>query len=150
MNSNLMFSSEKQDWETPKHLFNELNKEFMFDTDVCATEQNKKIDRFVGEEEDALLIEWAELGNIFCNPPYETAMQNKIIKKAWEQHQKYGNTVVLLIPARTDTLRWHEYIFGKAEVRFLKGRLKFEEKGVPHKNAAPFPSAVVIYRKAEK
>lgn len=147
MNKELMFSSEKQDWETPQKLFNELNSEFNFDTDVCADKYNAKLDRYIDEEENALEIEWVDLGTIFCNPPYETSMQNKILKKAWEQHKKYGNTIVLLIPARTDTVRWHDYIFGKAEVKFLRGRLKFEDKGIPHENAAPFPSAIVIYRK---
>lgn len=147
MNVDLMFSSKKQDWETPQHLFDELDKEFQFETDVCANYINAKCEKYVDEKIDALKIEWNDLGTVFCNPPYETGLQNKIVKKAWEQHQKYGNTIVMLIPARTDTARWHDYIFGKAEVRFLRGRLKFETQGVPHKNAAPFPSAIIIYRR---
>ena len=147
MNNNLMFSSEKQNWGTPQTLFDELHAEFQFDTDVCASEDNAKCENYVDEKQDALSIEWEGLGTIFCNPPYETSLQNKLIKKAWEQHQKYGNKIVMLIPARTDTARWHDYIFGKAEVRFLRGRLKFETQGVPHKNAAPFPSAIIIYRR---
>jgi len=145
MNSELMFSSKKQDWETPQELFDKLNDEFDFDTDVAASADNAKCDIYLTEEDDALSISWNDLGNIFCNPPYESKLQNGFIKKAYEESLNTDNKIVLLIPARTDTLRWHEYIIGKAEVRFLRGRLKFEVGGIAHKDAAPFPSAIVIY-----
>lgn len=146
MNNNLMFSSAKQDWETPKELFNELNQEFNFDIDVAATKENSKCKMFFTENDNALGKNWSEYGNVFCNPPYDSKLQNEFIKKAYEESLKNKVVIVLLIPARTDTKRWHDYILGKAEVRFLKGRLKFESNGIPHDNPAPFPSAVVIFR----
>lgn len=52
----------------------------------------------------------------------------------------------MLIPARTDTSYFHDYIYGKAEIRFIRGRLKFTDESGQEKDAAPFPSMVVIYR----
>ena len=145
MNNLLMLSRKKQDWETPQILFDKLNEEFYFQTDVAATKENSKCSNYVDSETDALSIYWGNLGTIYCNPPYESKMQNAFIKKAYEESLKTNNKIVLLIPARTDTARWHDYILNKEEVRFLRGRLKFEVEGIPHKDAAPFPSAVVIY-----
>lgn len=54
--------------------------------------------------------------------------------------------VVMLIPARTDTRYFHDYIYGKAEIRFVKGRLKFGDG----KSPAPFPSMVVIFREEKE
>ncbi|MDW5524608.1 DNA N-6-adenine-methyltransferase [Carnobacterium maltaromaticum] len=148
MDNRLMFSSEKQDWETPQSLFDELNKKYNFETDAAATRENAKCKMFFSEKDNALEKNWGGYGNIFCNPPYESKLQNDFIKKAYEESLKPEvGTIVLLIPARTDTKRWHDYILGKAEVEFLKGRLKFESDGVPHKNPAPFPSALVIFSK---
>ena len=79
-------------------------------------------------------------GTIWCNPPYGREL-NKWVKKAYETAQQ-GETVVMLLPARTDTKWFHEYIYGKAEIRFIKGRLKFGG----NKNAAPFPSMVIIFK----
>lgn len=82
---------------------------------------------------------------MFINPPYTSYLQNAFIKKAYETWKEYGTTVVLLIPARTDTLRWHKYIFPYAKkVKFLKGRLKFELAG-KSVGTAPFPSAIVVF-----
>ena len=77
---------------------------------------------------------------MFCNPPYgrETC---KWVKKSYEESKKRNTLVVMLIPARTDTAYFHDYIYGKAEVRFIRGRLKFGNS----QNAAPFPSMLVIY-----
>ena len=145
MKNAILFSSEKQDWETPKKLFDKLNDEFHFQTDVAASKENSKCSNYVDSEKDALSISWEDLGNIFCNPPYERTLQDAFIKKAYEESLKTNNKIVVLIPARTDTVRWHEHIFGKAEVRFLKGRVRFEENGIPRKHGATFPSALVIY-----
>src|SRR5690606_15453380 len=92
-------------------------------------------------EDDGLKQDWSK-DIVFMNPPYGNE-QKLWIKKAYEESLK-GATVVCLIPARTDTIAWHTYIFNKAEIRFLKGRLKFGDG----KNPAPFPSAVVIYKAA--
>lgn len=145
MNNALHFSSKKHDWETPQSFFEELNSEFHFTLDAAADDLNHKCEKYFTEEQDALSQEWK--GSVFCNPPYGKKSPN-FIKKAYEESkQEYNEVVVLLIPARTDTKIWHEYIFGKAEIRFLKGRLKFENNGQA-KDAAPFPSALVIFKKA--
>jgi phage N-6-adenine-methyltransferase len=135
------FSQARPDWETPQDLFDKLNAEFGFTLDVCATAENAKCKRFFTPEDDGLKQSWA--GEVcFCNPPY-----GKNIKD-WADNAHYhanmsGATVVMLIPARTDSGWWHDHIIGSgAEVRFLKGRIKF--KGAKYN--APFPSAVVVFR----
>lgn len=145
INSSL-FTSNKQNWETPKNLFEQLNKEHKFDLDGMASDENKKCINYFTEEDDFLKQDLSNFKSIFVNPPYENKLQTKVLKKCYEENKKNGTKIVLLIPARTDTKRWHDYIFGKAEVIFLKGRLKFESGGVPHKNSAPFPSALIIYK----
>jgi phage N-6-adenine-methyltransferase len=142
-----LFTSDKNYWETPKDFFNELNEEFNFDLDVASTHENAKTERHFTEEDDGLNQDWT--GNVFCNPPYGREI-SAWVEKAYEESQKEHNrVVVLLIPARTDTRYWHDYIFGKAsDIRFLKGRLKFELNG-ESKQSAPFPSAVIVYRKGE-
>lgn len=116
------------DWQTPKATYEELNKEFKFDFDPCP--HNPTF--------DGLNIEWGTSN--FVNPPYGRDIP-KWCKKAYEQSQK-GKTVVMLIPSRTDTRWWHDYIMKANEIRFIKGRLKFDDQ----KNPAPFPSCVVIFK----
>lgn len=139
------FSSNKEDWETPEELFAKLNQRFGFDLDAAASDQNAKLEKYFTKEDDALSQKWE--GNVFCNPPYKRGGTIfKWVSKAYEEYQRDPNRViVLLIPARTETKYFHDLIFGKAKVEFLKGRLKFEVDGVPHPHNAPFPSAVVIY-----
>ena len=79
---------------------------------------------------------------MFCNPPYGREI-GAFVKKAYEESKKPNTSVVMLLPARTDTKWFHEYILGKAEIRFIRGRLKFGNAV----NSAPFPSMVVIYGK---
>ena len=141
----VLFSTGKDDWETPPELFNKLNNEFHFTIDVCANTINKKLDRFYSEEEDGLSQNW-EGEVVWCNPPYSRSTKKKKgqadwIKKAYEESKKPNTTIVMLLPARTDTVAFHEYIYNKAEIRFIKGRLKF----VGAENPAPFPSMIVIY-----
>lgn len=140
MNMKALFSSEKTEWETPQKLFDELNEEFGFEIDVCATHQNTKCDRFFHRYIDGLKQPWHKYGTCWMNPPYGRDV-GKWIKKAYEEAQ-LGATVVCLLPARTDTAWFHDYILGKAEIRFLRGRLKFEGA----KNSAPFPSMIVVFR----
>lgn len=135
------YSSKSNEWETPQALFNELNAEFHFTLDPCSTHENAKCEKHFTIEEDGLRQDWSN-DIVFMNPPYGNE-QKLWIKKAYEESLK-GATVVCLIPARTDTITWHTYIFNKAEIRFLKGRVKFGDG----KNSAPFPSAIVIYKAA--
>jgi site-specific DNA-methyltransferase (adenine-specific) len=133
--------SSYQDWSTPQPLFDELNKEFGFTIDVCASPWNAKLNHYFSQETDGLSQSWA--GHIcWMNPPYATAAD--WVKKAYEESLK-GVTVVALIPARTDTRYFHAYIYGKAELRFLKGRVKFSRED-GHCGSSTFPSMLVIWR----
>ena len=147
----VMTSTGKDDWETPSTLFQRLDSEFGFTIDVCATHQNTKCPRYYTEEDDGLAQDWGG-ETVWCNPPYSRdGKQDLWVKKAFEESQKPGTIVVMLIPARTDTARFHEYIKGKAEIRFIRDRLVFEIDGKPvlDKNGrpqgAPFPSMLVIW-----
>ena len=137
-----MFSSKAMDWATPQAFFDLLDLEFHFTLDPCAEESNHKCDRFFTEADDGLTKSWRGQ-TVFCNPPYGRAIKDWVTKCA-EEAQQPDTTVVLLIPARTDTAYFHEYIYQKpnVEVRFLRGRLKFGDG----KNSAPFPSMVAIFR----
>lgn len=144
MNTDLMFSSNSNDWATPQDFYDKLNDEFHFTLDPCADELNHKCDKYFIKEQNGLLQDWQ--GNIvFCNPPYGKAIGDWV-KKAYEEAQKPNTTVVMLIPARTDTKYFHEFIYKKHEIRFVKGRLKFGNS----KNSAPFPSMVVVMKAAIK
>ena len=141
MNTNIMFSSKTDLWATPQDFFDKLDEEFHFSLDVCATPENAKCRNFFTEKEDGLAQNWGGQRAIWCNPPYGKEI-GKWVKKAHDSAQQ-GETVVMLLPARTDTRWFHDYIYGKAEIRFVKGRLKFGSSN----NSAPFPSMVVIFRK---
>lgn len=139
MNTDVMFSSKTDLWETPQEFFDELDREFHFDLDVCALPENAKCARYYTPEQDGLSRPWD--GVCWCNPPYGRDI-GKWVQKAYEENKKENNFIVMLLPARTDTKWFHDYIYGKAEIRFVKGRLKFGES----KNSAPFPSMVVVFR----
>jgi len=140
-NIDACMSSQFMDWGTPQEFFDKLNKEFNFDLDFCANYQNWKCDDFYTPDIDALK-QFPKGRRIFCNPPYGKDIK-RFVKKCYELSK--DNFVVMLVPARTDTVYWHEYIFPHADVRFIKGRLKFEgeQKG---SGSAPFPSAIVIFK----
>lgn len=142
-----LFSSEKQDWCTPQQFFDELDAEFHFVLDAAATHQNSKCKRCFTPEDDGLIQNWDMGGAVYCNPPYGKEI-GLWVKKAYEEAQK-GTTIVMLIPARTDTKYFHEYIYHKAEIRFVKGRLKFSDENGTPKGTAPFPSMVVIYNRKD-
>ena len=134
------YSSKTNEWSTPQDFFDELDKEFNFTLDPCATSENAKCTKYFTVEDDGLKQDWSN-DVVFMNPPYGREIKYWV-QKAYEESLK-GATVVCLIPSRTDTKYWHDYIFGKADdIRFLKGRLKFGGS----KNPAPFPSAVVVYK----
>lgn len=132
------FSSDRMDWPTPKALFDELNAEFGFTLDPCSSHSNAKCAKHFTPEDDGLAQSWA--GEVvFMNPPYGRAI-GAWMKKALGE--SLGAEVVCLVPSRTDTAWWHEYAMKADEIRYLRGRVKFE--GAP--NPAPFPSAVVVFR----
>ena len=132
-----LFSSKDQTWETPIDFFNKLDSIFKFELDVAASDDNHKCDRYYTEETDGLAQDWE--GVCWMNPPYGCNI-SKWIAKAYESSQS-GATVVCLIPSRTDTAYWHDYVMFASEIRFIRGRVKFGEA----KNSAPFPSAIVVF-----
>lgn len=134
-----LFTSNSNEWTTPQGFFDELNAEFTFTLDPCATPENAKCKKFFTQEQDGLQQDWSH-DVVFCNPPYAREI-GKWVEKAYKENKK-GATVVLLIPARTDTKYFHEYIYKKHEIRFIKGRLKFGDG----KNPAPFPSMVFVMK----
>lgn len=138
-----LFSSRKQDWCTPQSFFDALDAEFHFVLDAAATDQSAKCPRFYTPETDGLRSTWDFGGTVFCNPPYGREI-GKWVRKAYAEAQA-GIRIVLLIPARTDTSYFHDYIYGKAEIRFLRGRLRFEDETGTPADPAPFPSMLVIY-----
>ena len=140
MNTDLMFSSKTDQWATPQDFFDKLNEEFKFTLDPCADALNHKCEKYFTKEQNGLHQNW-EGETVFCNPPYgrETGIW---VKKCHDEAQKENTVCVMLIPARTDTRWFHEFIYDQAEIRFVKGRLKFGDG----KNSAPFPSMVVIFR----
>ena len=139
--SQALFSTGKNDWATPQELFDELDAEFHFTLDPCATPETAKCAKFYTEKDNGLVQDWTG-ETVFCNPPYSDQQQTEGVRKCYE-HGLRGGVAVMLIPARTDTKRFHEYIYGKAEVRFIKGRLKFGGC----ENSAPFPSMIVVFGK---
>lgn len=120
------FTSQRQNWKTPAKFYAELDKEFHFDFDPCPP----------NPVFDGLAVEWGKMN--FVNPPYKGCAA--WLKKGFDEWQ-LGRKSVFLIPSRTDTKYWHEYAMKATEIRFIKGRLKFDE----HKNSAPFPSALIIF-----
>ncbi len=149
MNS-VHFQSDSVEWSTPQNVFDELNKEFGFVLDAAATKENAKCSAYYTAEDDGLLQNWTKHGGpVWLNPPYGRGIGKWVCKAA--ETARLGTTVVCLIPARTDTRYFHAHIWDVTahaarpgvEVRFVKGRLRFG--GV--KTPAPFPSAVVVFRK---
>lgn len=124
------FLSLSNEWSTPVVVYDGLDAEFGFDYDPCPLHDGGLIP-------DGLMADW---GNVtFCNPPYSAI--KSWVRKGWEQW-RLGKTVVFLIPSRTDTAWWHDYVMEATEIRFIRGRLKFGDA----KNSAPFPSCVVVFR----
>lgn len=142
MVNSVLFTSNTDEWATPQAVFNDLDNEFNFDLDPCATDENHKTPRYYTAKDDGLAQNWGGC-KVFVNPPYSNIAE--WVKKAFYEGHKDNTLVVLLIPSRTDTRYFHDYILNRAEIRFIKGRLKFGNS----KNSAPFPSMIVIFRGAK-
>lgn len=143
MLSNVLYSHKSDEWETPQDVFDRLNDKYHFDLDACATDQNAKCLRFFDKAQDGLRQSWGGY-TVWCNPPY-SQITDWVRKAAHEQWN--GTTTVMLIPARTDTKWFHEYVYEKrgVSIQFLKGRLKFSGA----MKSAPFPSMIVVFEKME-
>ena len=131
-----LFSSTRLDWATPTALYQALDAEFRFAVDACADNGNAKCANFLRADE-GLAVDWPSPA--FVNPPFGREIP-KWIAKAHEQAQR-GVTVVALVPSRTDTRWFHDFILNQAEIRFIRGRLHFDDGG----GRATFPSAIVIW-----
>jgi site-specific DNA-methyltransferase (adenine-specific) len=142
--NNGLFSSATGEWSTPQALFDQLEREFHFDLDVCATAENAKCSRYYTKEQDGLAQPWAPF-TCWMNPPYGSEI-GKWVQKAYEEtiRGKWLTAVVCLLPARTDTRWFHEYCMRAYEIRLIRGRLHFGGA----KNSAPFPSAIVVFNGA--
>lgn len=142
MNIKPLLTSKDHSWETPPDFFEKLNNEFNFTLDPCAEKSTAKCKKFYTKKEDGLKQNW-EGETVFVNPPYGREI-GAWVKKGYEESRKENTTVVMLVPARTDTKYFHDFIYNKSEIRFIKGRLKFlRNKKVI--NTATFPSMIVVF-----
>lgn len=141
MNTDVMFSSKTDEWATPQALFDELDREFGFELDVCALPENAKCACYYSPEVDGLSQPWT--GRVWCNPPYGRTIGRWVEKAHSAVVDGTADVVVMLLPARTDTRWFHDHIYGNAEIRFIRGRLKFGNA----QNSAPFPSMIAVFVK---
>ena len=143
MISEALYSSRSEEWSTPQELFERLDREFHFSLDAAASRENAKCGKFFDKQADGLKQSWAG-ETVWCNPPYGRQI-GAFMRKALTESRAPGTTVVMLVPARTDTNWFHQFVYRRAELRFIRGRLKFGGA----QNGAPFPSMLVIYRGPE-
>ena len=136
------FESRKQEWTTPQDMWDQLNSEFHFSIDLAADGENTKCTSYYSKESDALRQEWNGVG--WLNPPYGDGISklSKWVQKAFDETRKPGCTVVMLIPARTNTRWWHQYCMQAAEIRFINGRPKFGNAA----HGLPQPLALIVFR----
>jgi len=145
--SDVMFSSQRQSWETPWPLFNELNKEFQFTLDAAASKENTKCEHYITKEMDSLSQSWNDLslgGSVWLNPPYGRSIGSWIEKASIES--SIGCSVVVLTFCRTDTKWWNRYAMRAAEIRLIPGRIKF----VGANSSAPAPSCLLIFDESRR
>lgn len=143
-----VYSSNKQDWETPPEFVRLIEHKygFRFDLDSCCYPRTAKARRFFTEEDDGLAQDWTkEDGSaafVWMNPPYGNALP-VWTKKAKKEAQEHGSTVFCLVPGRTDTKWFHDAArFGK--LILMKGRLSFLQDGEQQGSPA-FPSVLIIF-----
>lgn len=132
------FSSGSEEWETPEAFFKALDDKYHFTLDPACTHENAKCREHYTKAENGLSQNWGG-HSVFCNPPYGRGV-GEWVRKGYEESTKNGTTVVMLLPARTDTKWFHDYCL-KGRVEFIRGRLKFGNS----KDNAPFPNMIVIF-----
>lgn len=136
ISDSVFLSSQTVEWATEQAFFDQVNREFSFTVDVAANASNAKCERFYDIDSDGLMQDW-DGETVWCNPPYGDRIKDWMYKAATSDA-----TTVLLVPARTDVKWFHEIVLPRAEVRFIKGRLRFGGS----KDPAPFPTMLVIFR----
>ena len=119
---------------TPDHLFERINEEFHFTVDAAASPENAKCELYWTEEDNGLLQPWRGR-RVWCNPPYSQCLD--WTAKAYCEIRALS---VLLLPVRTSVGWFHDYVWGHAEVRFIRGRINFSG------GHAPFDSMLAIYK----
>lgn len=138
-----MFSSKDTAWATPQALVDGLALIYAghpaFDLDVCATPETAKAPHYFTPDDDGLAQEWR--GFCWMNPPYGREI-GKWVRKAWQEGQREGTTVVCLVPCRTDTSWWTEYVTKAESIIYMRGRIRFGGSSA----GAPFPTAIVVFR----
>lgn len=141
-----VYQNSSDEWSTPQDLFDQLDAEFHFTVDAAASDENHKCDRYYTKEQDGLVQDWG--GEVvWCNPPYGKSQCRLWVEKAYRECCRTDGTVaVLLLPARTDVEYFHRFILHRTEIRFIRGRLKYNNA----RYNAPFSSMIVIFRGAEK
>lgn len=139
MGSKVLFSSDKHDYETPDDFFAMVNSEFKFTLDVCADAKNAKVKKYYSKRDNGLSQEWH--GRVWCNPPYGSEIVQWVEKADSESKRSYCKIIVMLLPVRSDTKWFHNFIYKKVEIRFIKGRLRFKNTN----SSAPFPSMLAIW-----
>ncbi len=128
-----LFQSKKSDdWATPDYLYRQLNYEFNFNLDPCP----------LNADFNGLEIPWT--GSVFVNPPYSKVRQF-LLKAHEELRGGQVRIIVFLLFANTDTAWFHDLIYGKAEIRFIRGRIAFTGKHSKG-NSAMRPSMICIFR----
>lgn len=143
MNKDVLFSSKKEDWETPQGFYMAWDAIYHFTLDAAADHNNHKCPRYFTREEDGLLQSW-EGETVWCNPPYGRDVR-AWVKKAYAESQKPGTTCVMLLPSRTDTAWFQDYVLPNAKTHFVRGRVKF----VGSQHGAPFPSLIAVFGEAK-
>lgn len=131
-------------WETPDYFFKLLDDEFHFTLDPCASDFNHKCKKYYTIKEDGLKQDWSN-EVVFVNPPFSNIKE--WVKKCYQEGLKENTIVVMIIPSRTDTQYWHEFVMSAVEIRFCEGRVNFLRNGEKPKNGSTFPLAVVVFKK---
>lgn len=162
-------------WQTPQHLLDRVRQVGPIELDVATSSRNPvRAERFYTEKDDGLTQEWNTRPDAiaWCNFPYSNALRWLSFAALGWQGRPWNGNVIVLGPARTDTLAWHKYVWPyAARICFLRGRLVFDVppcKGLGHRwvfgvkrnvcdrcgvekpTSAPFPSALIIYTHNER
>lgn len=138
-----MPQAKTDDWATPQDLFDKWNDKYQFTLDVAASSSNRKCSQWFGldhpelNRRNGLTAQW--YGSVWCNPPYGRQIKDWVAKA-----YAYDGVTVMLLPARTDTLWFHTYLYtnDRVKIEFIKGRVKYGNGTTP----APFPSMMVVFR----
>lgn len=153
----VLFSSKSAEWETPKDLYKGLVKHYgEFTLDPAATKENAMCKKYYTKEDDGLSKSW-EGEKVFLNPPYGREVR-KWVEKAYVESQKDDLVKVVLIPVRPDTVYWSDYCSKAANIFFIKGRLRFNNRALPSYkedgsykiSPATFPSSIIVFDRCQE